>query len=189
MTITWDGSGAHPQKFSGPFTEVSVAADQAAVFIDGGEVLGTLRGGTHPIAAQTAPFLGSLSPSAELYMVRTSPTWTRFGSAPGVRLETGPMLGTLEHFGEWSYQVISPETFARASIEGDTLTAAGQCIAGLFDACALEWITGGYMEMSDLAAEHEKFRQVLPPHIETAIAKWGLRLGELGEFQATVAPD
>jgi len=188
MTITWDGTGANPQKFGGPWTEVSVASDQAAVFIDGGALLGTLRVGTHPITAQTAPFLGTLSPAAELYMVRTSPLSARFGSASAVPFQTPALSGKLRHFGEWRYQVSDPERFAQAAIGADPLDAAGKLIAGLFDACALEWMAGGFMTPLDLAANHEKFQQVLPAHMQTAVEAFGLTVLGLENFQADIEP-
>ena len=43
------------------------------------------------------------------------------------------------------------------------------------------------MTFLNLAANHDKFRQTLPPHIDAAIANSGLGLVALGDFIATMS--
>lgn len=186
MQVKWDAGDELSRKFSGPFSEVTVGPRQVAVFLDNGQEIGTLSVGVHTPAS--VPFLANLSAAAELHFVDKAPRSERFGSA-GVQLPPGgPVTGELRHFGSWRYQVFSPGTFARAASGGDPIEAAGRRIGDLFDACALEWIKGGHMGAADLAANQEKFRQVLPAHIGPAVEAWGLSLVDLEDFHAEVQP-
>lgn len=173
--IEWDGTGNHPARFEAPFAGgVRVADGQMAVLVGGNAIRGSLPPGTHDA--------GALSGATQILILSTQPMSARFGSATPVRIDAPPAPGKLRHFGQWRYRVVSPKHFASAAIAGDPVRDAGQQIAVLLDACALEWIASGAMSVLDLAARGDDFRQVLPAHVAPAIAPLGLELIELGEI-------
>src|SRR3984957_17872597 len=100
------------------FTRAIVDADELALFINTGQVIGTMGPGRHQIDAQELPFLGAIiafatggnAYRAELYFVGTR----EFpGNAFGGRIDdvqdpqTG-MIVTLRVFGDYSLQVKDP---------------------------------------------------------------------------------
>ncbi len=180
MGVQWDGSAAF-EKFSGAFDSVVVAAGQQAVLFDQGMVMASLSPGTHTPA--NLPALGQVGVGAELVMMTALPWSAKFGSK-GVHVKGS---GRLRHFGEIRFTIVQPERFAMEVLGGlDPVRVAGDAVGKLLDACALEWINGGYMTVADLAPSIDKFRQTLGPHIRQAVEPLGMGSVELVDFVPNV---
>jgi membrane protease subunit (stomatin/prohibitin family) len=100
------------------FTRAIVDADQLALFINTGQVVGTMGPGRHQIDAQELPFLGAIidfatggnAYRAELYFVGTReyPGFTFGGRIDDVQDPQTGMIITLRVFGDYSLQVKDP---------------------------------------------------------------------------------
>ena len=100
------------------FTRAIVNADELALFINTGQVVGTMGPGRHQIDAQELPFLGMFidvatggnAYRAELYFVGTReyPGFTFGGRIDDVQDPQTGMIVTLRVFGDYSLQVKDP---------------------------------------------------------------------------------
>jgi membrane protease subunit (stomatin/prohibitin family) len=100
------------------FTRAIVDADELALFINTGQVIGTMGPGRHQIDAQELPFLGAIidfatggnAYRAELYFVGTRefPGNTFGGRIDDVQDPQTGMIVTLRVFGDYSMQVKDP---------------------------------------------------------------------------------
>ena len=100
------------------FTRAIVNADQLALFINTGQVVGTMGPGRHQIDADELPFLGAFvdfatggnAYRAELYFVGTReyPGFTFGGRIDDVQDPQTGMVVTLRVFGDYSLQVTDP---------------------------------------------------------------------------------
>ena len=100
------------------FTRAIVNADELALFINTGQVIGTMGPGRHQIDAQELPFLGMFIDAAtggnayraELYFVGTReyPGFTFGGRIDDVQDPQTGMIVTLRVFGDYSLQVKDP---------------------------------------------------------------------------------
>jgi membrane protease subunit (stomatin/prohibitin family) len=100
------------------FTRAIVDADELALFINTGQVVGTMGPGRHQIDAQELPFLGAFidvatggnAYRAELYFVGTReyPGFTFGGRIDDVQDPQTGMIVTLRVFGDYSLQVKDP---------------------------------------------------------------------------------
>jgi membrane protease subunit (stomatin/prohibitin family) len=100
------------------FTRAIVNADEMALFVNTGQVIGTMGPGRHQIDAQELPFLGAIvdfatggnAYRAELYFVGTReyPGFTFGGRIDDVQDPQTGMIITLRVFGDYSLQVKDP---------------------------------------------------------------------------------
>src|SRR5579875_2033487 len=100
------------------YTRAIVDADQMALFVNTGQVIGTLGPGRHQIDAQELPFLGTFidiatggnAYRAELYFVGTReyPGFTFGGRIDDVQDPQTGLIVTLRVFGDYSLQVQDP---------------------------------------------------------------------------------
>ncbi len=100
------------------YTRAIVDADEVALFLNTGQVIGTLGPGRHQIDAQELPFLGTFidlatggnAYRAELYFVGTReyPGFTFGGRIDDVQDPQTGMVVTLRVFGDYSLQVRDP---------------------------------------------------------------------------------
>src|SRR5579862_1703988 len=100
------------------FTRAIVNADELALFVNTGQVVGTMGPGRHQIDAQELPFLGMFidvatggnAYRAELYFVGTRefPGFTFGGRIDDVQDPQTGMIVTLRVFGDYSMQVKDP---------------------------------------------------------------------------------
>ena len=100
------------------FTRAIVDADEMALFVNTGQVVGTMGPGRHQIDAQELPFLGMFidvatggnAYRAELYFVGTReyPGFTFGGRIDDVQDPQTGMIVTLRVFGDYSLQVKDP---------------------------------------------------------------------------------
>lgn len=115
----------HPEQTIPMYAQLTVDADEAAVFFRDGSVVGTMRtagvGQRHQLDSQNIPFLGQLIDKVtggnifvtDLYFVTMKPMYNqRFGGELGYMED--PMLGemvTPRIFGTFSFQIVEPARF------------------------------------------------------------------------------
>jgi len=115
----------HPDPTIPKYAQLTVDADEAAVFLRDGSIVGTLRslgaGQRHTLTSQNIPFLDQLVDKftganiflAELYFVTMRPIYDQpFGGELG--LIEDPLLGemiTPRIFGTFSFQIVDPPAF------------------------------------------------------------------------------
>jgi membrane protease subunit (stomatin/prohibitin family) len=115
----------HPDQTVPMFSQLTVDADEAAVFFRDGAVVGTLRtagvGQRHTLSTQNIPFLGGIVDrftggnifTTDLFFVTMRPIFDiPFGGELGMIED--PMLGemvTPRIFGKFAFQVVNPEAF------------------------------------------------------------------------------
>lgn len=115
----------HPDRTIPEYAQLTVAADEAAVFLQDGALVGTLRslgaGERHTLTSENIPFLGQIVDKltggnvflSELYFVTMRPIYDQpFGGELG--LIEDPLLGemiTPRIFGTFSFQIVDPVAF------------------------------------------------------------------------------
>tara|TARA_B100001750_G_scaffold246949_1_gene270937 strand:- start:921 stop:2204 length:1284 start_codon:yes stop_codon:yes gene_type:complete len=115
----------HPEPTIPMYAQLTVDADEAAVFFRDGSIVGTMRtagvGQRHQLDSQNIPFLGQLIDKVtggnifitDLYFVTMKPMYNqRFGGELGYMED--PMLGemvTPRIFGTFSFQIVDPARF------------------------------------------------------------------------------
>lgn len=115
----------HPENTIPKFSQLTVDADEAAVFFRDGSIIGTMRtagaGQRHMLDSQNIPFLSSIVDKVtggnifitDLYFVTMRPVYDqRFGGELGYVED--PMLGemvTPRIFGKFAFQVVDPARF------------------------------------------------------------------------------
>ena len=115
----------HPEKTIPNGAQLTIDADEAAVFFRDGAIVGTLRtagaGQRHTLRSENVPFLGQIVDKftggdvfvTDLFFVTLRPVFDqRFGGELG--LIEDPMLGELitpRIFGSYAFQVVDPEAF------------------------------------------------------------------------------
>jgi membrane protease subunit (stomatin/prohibitin family) len=115
----------HPDRTIPEYAQLTVDADEAAVFLQDGALVGTLRslgaGERHTLTSENIPFLGQLLDKftggnvflSELYFVTMRPVYDQpFGGELG--LIEDPLLGemiTPRIFGTFSFQIVDPAAF------------------------------------------------------------------------------
>ncbi len=115
----------HPENTIPKYSQLTVDADEAAVFFRDGAIIGTMRtagaGQRHMLDSQNIPFLGQLIDRVtggnifltDLYFVTMRPIYDqRFGGELGYVED--PMLGemvTPRIFGKFAFQIVDPARF------------------------------------------------------------------------------
>src|SRR5215467_10376856 len=108
----------HPDNNIRKYTRAIVDADELALFVNKGQVIGTLPPGQHQIDAQELPFLGGIidwatggnAYRAELFFVGTKEyTGNTFGGRiDDVQDPQTGLIVTLRVYGDYSLQVSDP---------------------------------------------------------------------------------
>lgn len=199
----------HPDNTVPAYAQLTVDADEAAVFFRDGSIVGTLRtagaGQRHTLSSQNIPFLGRLLDqvtggnifTTDLFFVTMRPIYEqRFGGELGYIED--PMLGemvTPRVFGEFAFQVVDPERFIlnyvglRAPEGNEQIT---------------RWITGLFMNsvrqvVGEICVNEQKsMLQLLPvqQHIADMLLQRapdlnniGCRISQIGQFQINLNDD
>ena len=194
----------HPDNNIRKFTRAIVDADELALFVNKGQVIGTLPPGQHQIDANELPFLGAIidhvtggnAYRAELFFVGTR----EYASQPfGGRIDdvqdpqTG-MIVTLRVFGDYALKVIDPGKLVLN-------------LTGTVDVTNNEAITGWVAEQILKAMRTEVTRQIVrngwpilglsayTPDIEKVVIDganglidpYGLIIARMGNFDVNLA--
>ena len=197
----------HPDATIPDNAQLTIDADDAAVFFKDGSIIGTLRtagaGQRHRLSSENIPFLGQIIDKftggdvfvTDLFFVTMRPVFNqRFGGELG--MVEDPMLGeivTPRIFGTYSFQIVNPEPFI--------LKYMGMQ-AGASNDDLLKWVNGLLMNsiktvMGQVCVSEEKsILQLLPMQqllaekfMESApeLAEIGCRIVEMGEFSLNLS--
>ena len=199
----------HPDSTIPKRSQLTIDADDAAVFLRDGSLVGTLRtagaGQRHLLTSENVPFLGQIIDQftggdvyvTDLYFVTMRPVYDqRFGGELG--LMEDPLLGeavTPRIYGTYAFQVVNPEPFILKYVGlGGNKTNAE----------ILRWIAGKFMNgiktvLGQLLVTEQKsllelmpMQQLLSERITASapdLAEIGCRIAALGEFHINLSDD
>jgi membrane protease subunit (stomatin/prohibitin family) len=199
----------HPDQTIPMYAQLTIDADEAAVFFRDGAIVGTLRtagvGQRHTLSSQNIPFLSRFVDSftggqifkTDLYFVTMKPVFdVRFGDELGP--VTDPMLGELvtpRMFGTFAFQIVDPEAFI-LKYTGMRQNAGSQD--------DLRWIKGLLMSSvrtvvgQVLVSEQKSMLDLLPMQtmlrerfLASApdLASIGVRIVEMGDFRINLSDE
>lgn len=186
------------------FTRAIVDADELALFINTGKVVGTMGPGRHQIDAQELPFLGIFIDAAtggnayraELYFVGTRefPGFTFGGRIDDVQDPQTGMIITLRVFGDYSLQVKDPAALI-TNLVGTVNVEDNERISG--------WVSDQLLKVMRTAITTQIVRNGWPilglsaytPDIEKAVIEagnnqlepYGVALVRMGNFDVNLS--
>lgn len=199
----------HPDPTIPKYSQLTIDADDAAVFFRDGSVVGTLRsagaGQRHTLTTENIPFLGQIIDKftggdvfqAELYFVTMRPVYDqRFGGELGVMED--PMLGemvTPRIFGTYAFVVEDPAAFivkyvglgGSRSNEDLLRWIAGRFMNGIKTALGQVLVSEqkSLLELMPLQQQlAERFMQVTPD-----LAEIGCRIAQIGDFSINLSDE
>lgn len=198
----------HPDQTVPMFSQLTVDADEAAVFFRDGSVVGTLRtagaGQRHSLSSQNIPFLGGLVDKmtggnvfvTDLFFVTTRPIYNvRFGGELGY-LED-PMLGemvTPRIYGTMAFQVVNPEAFIvkYTGVRATSAQEQEQWIKGLFmnsvKTVVGEICDGEGKSFLQLMGLQQRFKEAFVARAPD-LNEIGVRIVDVGEFAINLSDD
>ncbi len=199
----------HPEQTIPMFSQLTVDADEAAVFFRDGSLVGVLRtagaGQRHTLSTGNIPFLSNLVDSftggnifvTDLYFVTMRPfRGARFGGAlPPIKDPELEITLTPRIFGEYAWQITAPDAFM-VGYHGLGGTQSNEQVE--------RWITTKFMnavkkslpqfiirqkvEVQHLAAYHAEIGQMFMQKCDD-LSEIGVRFCELGDFSITFDDD
>jgi membrane protease subunit (stomatin/prohibitin family) len=188
------------------FSKAIVEADQIAVFMNTGQVIGVMPPGRHDVDANELPFLGTIidhftdgnAYRAELYFVGTR---EYVGNTFGGRVDnvqdpqTG-MLVTLRVFGDYSLRVVDPialltnltGTVDVANNEAITLWVADQLLKVMRTDITRQIVRNGWPILG-LSAYTPDIEQSVVQAGNVQLETYGLALVKMGNFDINLAEE
>ena len=186
------------------FTRAIVDADEMALFVNTGQVVGTMGPGRHQIDAQELPFLGMFIDAAtggnayrsELYFVGTReyPGFAFGGRIDDVQDPQTGMIVTLRVFGDYSLQVKDPAALI-TNLVGTVDVTNNETVAG--------WVSDQLLKVMRTEVTRQIVRNGWPilglsaytPDIEKAIIEagnnqlvtYGVALVRMGNFDVNLS--
>ena len=186
------------------FTRAIVDADEMALFVNTGQVVGTMGPGRHQIDAQELPFLGMFidvatggnAYRAELYFVGTRefPGFTFGGRIDDVQDPQTGMIVTLRVFGDYSLQVKDPAALI-TNLVGTVDVTNNETVAG--------WVSDQLLKVMRTEVTTQVVRNGWPilglsvytPDIEKAVIEaannqlspYGVALTRMGNFDVNLS--
>jgi membrane protease subunit (stomatin/prohibitin family) len=198
----------HPDNTIPHYSQLTVDADEAAVFLRDGAVVGTLRtagaGQRHTMSAQNIPFLSNLVDKftggnifvTDLFFVTMRPLYNvPFGGELGYMED--PLLGemvTPRIFGTFSFQVVNPEALIVRYLGVRATNAEEQA----------KWIKSLFMQsvktvVGEVCVEEEKsLLQIMPMQSKLAelfksrapdLNEIGIQILQVGDFKINLSPE
>lgn len=199
----------HPENTIPKFSQLTVDADEAAVFFRDGAIIGTMRtagaGQRHMLDSQNIPFLSSLVDSVtggnifitDLYFVTMRPIYDqRFGGELGYVED--PMLGemvTPRIFGKFAFQVVDPARFI-VNYVGMQGNVGNEAIMGWIQErfrSSIKTVIGNV-----LVTEQKSFLQLMPLQEQLArameenapdLADIGIKITQIGDFNLNLSEE
>lgn len=192
----------HPEQTIPMYSQLTVDADEAAVFFRDGSLVGVLRtagaGQRHTLSTGNIPFLSSLVDSftggnifvTDLYFVTMRPfRGARFGGTlPPIKDPELEITLTPRIYGEYAWQIVAPDRFM-VGYHGLGGTQSNEQVE--------RWITTKFMnavkktlpqfiirqkiEVQHLAAYHDEIGQMFMQKCDD-LSEIGVRFVELGDF-------
>jgi len=180
------------------FSTVVVNADEQALFVNQGQVIGVLGPGQHKVDANELPFLGLVidwasdgnAYRAELYFVSTR----EFGDQFGGRIDdvqdpqTG-MIVTLRTFGEYSLKIVDPSqlvlnwTGTQNVERNEDITdwVDSQILKTMRPAVTRSIVSGGWPILG-LSSHTEEIEAAVLAAASEELASYGIRVARFGNF-------
>lgn len=188
------------------FSRVIVDADEMALFVSKGAVVGTLGPGREPVEADELPFLGSLidwatdenAYRAELYFVGTREyTGETFGGRiDDVQDPQTGLIVTLRVFGEYSLKVLDPEKLV-LNMTGTVNVTDNNAIGNWVDSQLLKImrtavttkIVGNQWAILGLSAHLPELEAAVLADTNVQLEHYGLSLARMGNFDINLADE
>jgi membrane protease subunit (stomatin/prohibitin family) len=186
------------------FTRAIVDADELALFINTGQVIGTMGPGRHQIDAQELPFLGAIidfatggnAYRAELYFVGTRefPGNTFGGRIDDVQDPQTGMIVTLRVFGDYSMQVKDPAALITNLVGTVDVTDNGRVTGWMSDqllkvmrtAITTQIVRNGWPILG-LSAYTPDIEKVVIEAANNQLATYGVALVRMGNFDVNLS--
>lgn len=187
----------HPDKNIRLMTQLTVQADEKAVFFKAGEVKGTLDSGTHTLDGKSIPFLSMLIDSAtggdflmsELYFVSTRQfTQLPFGGMidnvidPTTNLAVGIRL-----FGEYAVRVTDPEKLILELIGTQNMETneeltdwVKELLLKTFREVVAEYVSEKKKPILGIASQASEFEKLVLERVKKEITEYGIEIPKLG---------
>jgi len=194
----------HPDNNIRKFTRAIVDADELALFVNKGQVIGTLPPGQHQIDAQELPFLGAIvdfatggnAYRAELFFVGTK---EYVGMPFGGRIDdvqdpqTG-MIVTLRVFGDYALKVIDPGklvlnltgTVDTSNNDNITTWVADQILKAMRTEVTRQIVRNGWPILG-LSAYTPEIEQTVIDGGNKLIDPYGLLIARMGNFDVNLS--
>jgi membrane protease subunit (stomatin/prohibitin family) len=181
-----------------------VDADELALFINTGQVIGTMGPGRHQIDAQELPFLGAIidfatggnAYRAELYFVGTRefPGNTFGGRIDDVQDPQTGMIVTLRVFGDYSMQVKDPAALITNLVGTVDVTDNGRVTGWMSDqllkvmrtAITTQIVRNGWPILG-LSAYTPDIEKVVIEAANNQLATYGVALIRMGNFDVNLS--
>jgi len=194
----------HPDLNIRKYTRAIVDADEIALFVNKGQVIGTLPPGQHQIDANELPFLGAIidrvtggnAYRAELFFVGTREyTGQPFGGrVDDVQDPQTGMIVTLRVFGDYALKVIDPGmlvlnltgTVDVTNNEAITAWVAEQILKGLRTEVTRQIVRNGWPILG-LSAYTPDIEQAVITAANTLVGPYGLIIARMGNFDVNLS--
>ncbi|MEU4314119.1 SPFH domain-containing protein [Nocardia sp. NPDC024068] len=188
------------------YSRAIVNADQTALFVKSGHVVGTLGPGRHRIDADELPLLGALVDTlsggnyyrAELYFVSTREfAGLKFGGRlADIADPVSEQIVTLRVFGEFAVTVRDAQQLI-TSLAGSTdlhdpariESWSADLLLKAMKIAVTQGISQGEWPVLGLSGHLIDIERAVLHHTNTALYEYGLRLPRLGNFDITLAPE
>lgn len=199
----------HPEPTIPTYAQLTVDADEAAVFFRDGSLVGVLRtagaGQRHTLSTGNIPFLSNLVDSftggnifvTDLYFVTMRPfRGARFGGAlPPIKDPELEITLTPRIFGEYAWQITAPDRFivgyhglggqqANEQVERWITTKFMNAVKKTLP----QFIIRQKIEVQALAAYHDEIGQMFMQRCED-LSEIGVQFNELGDFSINFDAD
>lgn len=188
-----------PDKNIRMFTQVTVQADEKAVFFKEGKVVGTLEPGQYRIDGQAIPFLNLIIDSltggnlmiAELYFVSTRefPELPFGGPIDNIKDEDSGLAVGLRVYGTYSMKVVKPEdlitklvgTQGIESNDGITGWVQEQMLKDLRDSVTKK-LANKELPVLGIAGHTEEIERLVLEGSKEHLAEYGIEVARMGNF-------
>lgn len=188
------------------YSRVIVDADEMALFVSKGAVIGTLGPGREPVEADELPFLGNVidwatdgnAYRAELYFVGTREyTGETFGGRiDDVQDPQTGLIVTLRVFGEYSLKVLDPEKLVlnmTGTVDVRDNAAIGNWVDSQLLKCMRTAVTtkivGNAWAILGLSAHLPELEAAVIEATNAQLAHYGLSLARMGNFDINLADE
>ena len=194
----------HPDNNIRKFTRAIVDADELALFVNKGQVIGVMPPGQHQIDAQELPFLGAIidratggnAYRAELFFVGTKEyTGQPFGGRiDDVQDPQTGMIVTLRVFGDYALKVVDPGklvlnltgTVDVTNNDNITTWIADQILKAMRTEVTRQIVRNGWPILG-LSAYTPEIEQTVITGANTLIDPYGLIIARMGNFDVNLS--
>lgn len=188
------------------YSRAIVNADQTALFVKSGHVLGVLGPGRHRIDADELPVLGALMDTlsggnfyrAELYFVSTRefPGIKFGGRLADIADPVSEQIVTLRVFGEFALTVRDAQQLIVSLAGGTDLhdpagieSWSADLLLKAMKVAVTQGVSRGEWPVLGLSGLLPAIEQAVLRQTNTALYEYGLRISRLGNFDITLAPE